>query len=139
MEVFILGHKNELMVASHLPYGTIGSTEEPQIREMRRSGKHVIEQPNQPRREILVEEEFRQDWKGGKVGSTRQQTLAFRGECEAGADIIPRQRRELLYEIVLSHATREVAQHVADSDPCTSHGRLAKADLRIQHDALAVV
>lgn len=58
LEIRILGNDDEAVFLGVIPYGLVVSPIEPGDLHMRRSGKQVREEIDQPRGEVLVEKEF---------------------------------------------------------------------------------
>ncbi len=74
------------------------------------------------------------------MAATRQQSpLAVRGEREAGPNVCARQVREILEDILLSHAGRQVLQHVGYRDAQAADAGLAAAFSGLNRDSIQLL
>ena len=61
--------------------------------------------------------------------------LAFGGVGETSPDVVARHLRKIGQNLRLRHATRQIAQDVANRDARASNARLTKSDGRIRSDS----
>ena len=77
--------------------------------------------------------------KGVSRYGVRQAPLPCRGECQARHNIVAREVGKVRQNLVLSHAARQVLQHVVHGDPRPSDAWLSAPHRRIHRDSFLPV
>jgi len=111
--------------------------------DMRGVWIQVSEVRDEPLREVLVEEELQACSRAGGVasgaGKARQAPLPLRGKRETGADVLAFELGEVSEDLVLTHPSGQIGEHVADGGSGAPHCGLSEPTFKIQDNAVTIV